>query len=77
MILYCVLYRYGMVAPDEFMFTEMATISSIAGIIQRGGLSDQQKAWMENGVPEGANAGSSISTEMPSQPLCPWCTCCY
>ena len=66
-----------MVAPDEFMFTELATLSSIAGIIQRGGLSDQQKNWLENGVPNDIHGSAGTSTEMPNQPLCPWCTCCY
>ena len=59
------------------MFTELATISSIAAVIQRGGLSDQQKEWLENGIPEGGIAGNNTSTEMPATPLCPWFTCCY
>ncbi len=64
-----------MVCPDEFMFTEMATISALAQIIQRGGLTDQQKEWLENGIPEGALAAGD-PTDMGT-PICPWCTCCY
>jgi len=64
------------------MFTQMASLSAIAVIIQRGELSAQQLDWLEHGVPEGAKVHDDsefedMSTEMPAQPLCPWCTCCY
>jgi len=57
------------------MFTEMATLSAIALIIQRGGLTDQQQEWLENGIPEGA-LNTDANTDM-GQPMCPWCTCWY
>lgn len=75
--------RYGFVGPDEFMFTEMASLSAIAVIIQRGELSAQQKDWLVNGVPEGQKVHNDdqfedeMSADMPSTPLCPWFTCCY
>jgi hypothetical protein len=77
-LLYC---RYAFVAPDEFMFTEMASLSAIAIIIQRGELTEQQQDWLEHGVPEGTKVHddaefSEMSTEMPVTPLCPWFTCC-
>lgn len=73
------LHRYGFDAPDEFMFSSMATLQAIAVIIKRGGLTDEQKEWLENGIPEGAEAQSATDAHVVKykQPWCPWFTCCY
>ena len=88
--LFRLFYRFYCDIPDDFLFTNQATLDQLALAVHEGKLTDAQKALYESGVGAAgaAHAGSEQEGEdphMPStvmmpmthkQPCCPWFTCC-
>ena len=72
--------RYFCDVPDDFLFTQLATLSELAGIVKVGSLSNDQKHNFESlQTNKDVNNKDNSSTEVIhyKQPLCPWFTCCY
>lgn len=60
--------------PDEFIFTQQATIHELAEIVKRGQLSDAQKKYLEDGEhPDEPGSTTVIDESLRKEPLCPWC----
>jgi acyl-CoA synthetase (AMP-forming)/AMP-acid ligase II/acyl carrier protein len=69
--------RFALVnVPDEFFFTQLCTLNSLAEAIKNAGLTAEQKKCLEDGVIQGEGGQSTIPITQ-SQPMCPWFTCCY
>ena len=86
--LYLTLRRFYCSFPDEFLFTEMATLNGITLAVKNGEMTLEQKRLLEGHGPEsGGGGGVSEMTSgvvpvvgggrIQRQPLCPWFTCCY
>jgi len=67
--------RFHVDVPDEFLFTQMASVASLADIVRAGGLSAEQREALESGVVEGAD-GQRTAVVAERQPLCPWFVLC-
>jgi hypothetical protein len=77
-ILFELLYRFFCIFPDEFIFTQRATIKELAIIVKLGELSDIQKQYLSEGQVENEEGQTTVIDEsLRKQPLCPWFTCCY
>jgi len=72
--------RFFCTFPDEFIFSDRATLHELAEIVKRGHLSDEQKEYLASGQ-EGqggeGNASTVVDETLRKPPLCPWFTCCY
>lgn len=69
--------RFALVnVPDEFFFTQLCSLNSLAEAIKNSGLTAAQKKSLEEGVIQGEEGQSTIPITQ-SQPMCPWFTCCY
>lgn len=77
-----VLVRFYCEFPDEFMFTDYATLHELSEAIQHGSLTDRQKDLLETAPPPGSqpesgdNAGTTTIVQQ-DPPCCPWFVCCY
>jgi hypothetical protein len=72
------LHRFFCIFPDEFIFTQRATIKELAIIVKLGELSDSQKQYLSEGQVENEEGQTTVIDEsLRKQPLCPWFTCCY
>ena len=67
--------RFHVDVPDEFFFTQMASVASLADIVLAGGLSEQQQEALQSGVVEGED-GRRSAVVVQTQPLCPWFVLC-
>lgn len=73
--------------PDEFNFSDIATLLELSIAVQNGGLTADQRQRFEanaGGAAGGAgnangqkSAASTASVAPRRQPFCPWFTCCY
>lgn len=61
--------------PDEYLFTQHATLTELARAVKHGGLTANQRQFMDEG--EGGGGGKRAAPEAPKTPLCPWFVCCY
>ena len=59
--------------PDEFMFTDLATLDELSHAVKCGKMTEKQAKALETGVVE--NRTEVIQKK--KEPLCPWFTCCY
>eukprot|EP00602_Paraphysomonas_sp_CaronLab_P007959 CAMPEP_0185034110 /NCGR_PEP_ID=MMETSP1103-20130426/23687_1 /TAXON_ID=36769 /ORGANISM="Paraphysomonas bandaiensis, Strain Caron Lab Isolate" /LENGTH=811 /DNA_ID=CAMNT_0027570633 /DNA_START=15 /DNA_END=2450 /DNA_ORIENTATION=+ len=62
--------------PDEFMFTQRATIHELAMAVKNGGLTSSQRMFLESSSADPNEGGTTTIIEQ-KQPFCPWFTCCY
>lgn len=65
--------KFFCVLPDEYLFSQHATLNELAHAVKHGGMTSEQKQFMEEGEKEGRRA----APEAPKSPLCPWFVCCY
>ena len=78
-------FRFHCHIPDEFMFTQLATIEGLAQCVKIGHLTAEQQAMLQGGGGSSAAGGqpdvATLSTVevvgARKEPLCPWFTCCY
>ena len=64
--------------PDDFLFTTLASLESLAHAVRRGGLSLQQKNAFERalaGIQDEDEDGMVV--EIQRQPVCPWFVVCF
>ena len=62
--------------PDEFMFTDLATLDELSHAVKCGKMTEKQAKALETGVVD--NKAEAIQKRR--EPLCPWfmhCSCCY
>jgi len=64
--------------PDEYMFSNFATLENLALAAKRGELTTEQRHEFEEAaaLAQGADGPSTIMIER-REPWCPWFTCCY
>lgn len=69
--------------PDEFMFTQRATLHELALAVQHGGLTPAQAKYLEEAPAacdandgNGDGKGRRQVNVVEEEPLCPWFTCC-
>jgi hypothetical protein len=68
--------RFSCDIPDEFIFSQFATLAELTLAVQHGGLTVKQKALLDS-PPDNADGRSTAIIDHQKQPLCPWFTCCY
>ena len=68
--------KFYCILPDEFIFSQLATIDGIALAIKNGGLTDSQKEELETAEREMAMDQPAAPRKV-KEPFCPWWTCCY
>jgi len=62
--------------PDDFMFTNLATLEALSLAVQRGGLTSEQRRRFEDALAGvGGNDGEEMA-EIQRQPMCPWFYIC-
>lgn len=74
--------RFHCDVPDEFLFTDLASIAELVESIRMGGLTPEQKEQVDSGVKvagpgDGTDGRSTTQQISRKEPLCPWFTCCY
>ena len=64
--------------PDEFLFSQLATLQGIASAVKLGELTTDQRAELEAAEREmQGDAGAAPVVQRRKEPFCPWWTCCY
>lgn len=62
--------------PDEFMFTDLATLEELSHAVKCGRMTEKQAKALESGVLD-SREGEGLAVQKKREPLCPWFTCCY
>jgi len=66
----------GMGIPDDFMFTNLATLEALSLAVKRGGLTAEQRRRFDDALAGvGGDEGEDM-VEIQRQPMCPWFYIC-
>lgn len=73
--------RYNAQVPDEWMFSELATLSEMSVLVRNGSLTEAQQQALQQAMTAGPDQqqpnGPGAAVAGQKQPCCPWFTCCY
>lgn len=69
--------RYHADIPDEFVFSNMATLEELSVAVKLGHLSELQLQKFHHSAQTVHNPSQENVPVVTRQPLCPWFTCCY
>ena len=61
--------------PDDFMFTNLASIEALSLAVKRGGLTAEQRRRFDDALAGGGGDGEDAA-EIQRQPMCPWFVIC-
>eukprot|EP00605_Chrysophyceae_sp_TOSAG23-4_P002020 GSChrysophyteH1.ASY1.ANO1.2235.1 assembled CDS len=68
---------YTACIPDDFMFTNLATLEGLSLAVKRGGLTPEQAQKFEEALAGIQGEDDDGIATIQRQPFCPWYTCCY
>jgi hypothetical protein len=76
--------RFHCDIPDDFLFTEQATLEQLTLAVHEGALTEPQRTAYDDtttgrakAVAHDPNAPSTVIPQSHKQPCCPWFTCCW
>lgn len=71
--------RFFCSLPDDFLFSQKATLNELSQSVARGGLTVAQAEFMQSAsaAPGGEGERRAAPVVPKRTPLCPWFVCCY